>query len=153
MGEVGERLDLRPIEVEGIAHFTERLERGAIIFGACGVAEPREADGPRRPDIMPAIGQAGSQRDAVPLAARIGTEVIAVGLARRAARIDVGLHMAIAAGQDRKVATGQLWARLRSKAWPIYPKALNVVPSDSGRAVSLNPAKPMVRVVRILCQL
>src|SRR3546814_14012548 len=47
---------------------------------------------------MPAIGQAGSQRDAVPLAARIGTEVIAVGLARRAARIDVGLHMAIAAG-------------------------------------------------------
>src|SRR3546814_15542282 len=76
MGEVGERLDLRPIEVEGIAHFTERLERGAIIFGACGVAEPREADGPRRPDIMPAIGQAGSPRDAVPLAARIGTEVI-----------------------------------------------------------------------------
>src|SRR3546814_5141724 len=98
MGEVGERLDLRPIEVEGIAHFTERLERGASIFGAFGVAEPREADGPRRPDIMPAIGQAGSQRDAVPLAARIGTEVIAVGLARRAARIDVGLHMAIAAG-------------------------------------------------------
>src|SRR3546814_11560679 len=47
---------------------------------------------------MPAIGQAGSQRDAVPLAARIGTAVIAVGLARRAARIDVGLHMAIAAG-------------------------------------------------------
>src|SRR3546814_11604478 len=96
MGEVGERLDLRPIEVEGIAHFTERLERGAIIFGACGVAEHREADGPRRPDIMPAIGQAGSQRDAVPLASRKGTEATPVCLPRPAPPPQARPHMPIA---------------------------------------------------------
>src|SRR3546814_18181236 len=107
MGEVGERLDLRPIEVEGIAHFTDRLERGAIIFGACGVAAPREADVPRRPDIMPAIGQDGSQRDAVSLAARIATEVIAVGLARSAPRIARGLMLAIADRTRKRVEQGK----------------------------------------------